>query len=142
MDGVRSPQWADGYDPISLFKAQLLIYLDEVKSDRKLASALLYNARLCLLCGFNFLKTPSNGTFSNFRDRIGEDTFYYIPHRLIAQAIVLKVILGGNIATDSTHLWAHANKFGKKTCSCKGKCDCPRGYSDPDARLSSAIRFI
>src|SRR4030065_155751 len=62
-----SPQGADGYDPISLFKAQLLIYMDEVKSDRKLASALRYDARLCLLCGFNFLKTPSNGPFSHFR---------------------------------------------------------------------------
>ena len=129
-----SPQGADGYDPIPLFKAQLLIYLDEVKSDRKLASALRYDARLCLLCGFNFLKTPSNGTFSNFRDRIGEDTFYYILHRLIAQAIALKVILGGDTATDSTHLWSYSNKFGKKTCSCKGKCDCPREYSDSDAR--------
>ena len=37
------PQGAEGYDPISLFKAQLLIYLDEVTSDRKLASSLRYN---------------------------------------------------------------------------------------------------
>jgi hypothetical protein len=38
------PQGAEGYDPISLFKAQLLIYLDEVNSDRKLAEALRYTA--------------------------------------------------------------------------------------------------
>jgi len=129
-----SPQGAEGYDPISLFKAQLLIYLGEIGSDRKLASALRYNARLCLLCGFNFLKTPSNGTFTNFRDRLGEDIFYEILHRLIAQAIALKVIQEGDTAIDSTHLWAYANRFGKKTCSCKGKCHCPRDYSDPDAR--------
>ena len=128
-----SPQGADGYEPISLFKAQLLIYLGEVSSDRKLASALRYNARLCLLCGFNFLKTPSNGTFTNFRDRLGEDLFYESLHQLIAQAIALKVILGGDTAIDSTHLWAYSNKFGKKTCSCKGKCHCPRTYSDSDA---------
>src|SRR4030066_12733 len=66
------PQGAEGYDPIALFKAQLLIYLGEVSSDRKLSSALRYNGRLCLLCGFNFLKTPSNGAFTNFRDRLGE----------------------------------------------------------------------
>ena len=58
VSGRYSPQGAEGYDPISLFKAQLLIYLGEVSSDRKLVSALRYNARLCLLCGFNFLKTP------------------------------------------------------------------------------------
>ena len=132
--GRYSPQGAEGYDPISLFKAQLLIYLGEVRSDRKLSSALRYNGRLCLLCGFNFLKTPSNGTFTNFRDRLGEDIFYEILHQLIAQAIVLKVIQGGDTAVDSTHLWAYASKFGKKTCSCKGKCNCPRSYSDTDAQ--------
>jgi transposase len=134
VSGKYSSQGAEGYDPISLYKAQLLIYLGEVGSDRKLASALRYNARLCLLCGFNFLKTPSNGTFTNFRNRLGEDVFYKSLHQLIAQAIALKVILGGNTAIDSTHLWAYANRFGKKTCSCKGKCHCPRDYSDPDAQ--------
>jgi transposase len=103
-----SPKGADGYDPISLFKAQLPIYLGEVSSDRKLAFALCYNARFCLLCGFNFLKTPSNGTFTNFRDRLGEELFYEILHRLIAQAIAFKVIRGGHTAIDSTHLWAYS----------------------------------
>jgi transposase len=128
------PQGAEGYDPISLFKAQLLIYLGEVKSDRKLAEALYYNGRLCLLCGFNFLKTPSNGTFTNFRDRLGDNIFYEILHKLIAQAIVLKVIQGNDTAIDSTHVWAYANQFGFKTCSCKGRCDCPRSFSDADAK--------
>jgi transposase len=127
-------QGADGYDPISLFKAQLLIYLGEVKSDRKLVEALRYNGRLCLLCGFNFLKTPSNGTFSIFRDRLGESIFYEILHNLIAQAIVLKVIQGKDTAIDSTHVWAYANQAGHKTCQCKGKCKCPKTYSDTDAR--------
>jgi len=61
--GKYSTQGAKEYDPISLLKAQLLIYLGEVSSDRKLASALRYSARLCLLCDFNLLKTPSNGQF-------------------------------------------------------------------------------
>jgi len=132
--GRYSPQGAEGYDPVSLFKAQLLIYLGEVSSDRKLASSLRYNGRLCLLCGFNFLKTPSNGTFTNFRDRLGEDIFYEVLHRLIAQAIALKVITGGDTAIDSTHLWAYSSRFGKKASSCKGRCHHPRDYSDPDAR--------
>ena len=132
--GKYSTQGAEGYDPVSLFKAQLLIYLGEVSSDRKLASALRYNARLCLLCGFNFLKTPSNGTFTNFRHRLGDDIFYESLHQLIAQAIALKVIQGDDTAIDSTHLWAYASRFGKKTCSCKGKHRCPRDYSDCDAR--------
>ncbi len=133
VKGKYLPQGAEGYDLISLYKAQLLIYLGEVSSDRKLASALRYNGRLCLLCGFNFLKAPSNGTFTNFRDRLGDDIFYEILHRLIAQAIAVKVIIGGDTAIDSTHLWAYSSKFGKKTCRRPGKCHCPRDYSDPDA---------
>ena len=54
VGGRYSPKGAEGYDPITLFKAQLLIYLGEVSSDRKLASALCYNGRLCLLCGFHY----------------------------------------------------------------------------------------
>jgi len=46
----------------------------------------------------------------------------------------LKVIRGGDTAIDSTHLWAYSHRFGKKTCSCKGKCHCPRSYSDTDAQ--------
>jgi transposase len=128
------PQGADGYDPISLFKAQLLIYLGEVKSDRKLVEALRFNGRLCLLCGFNYLKTPTNGTFTNFRDRLGDQIFYEILHNLISQAIVLKIIQGGSTAIDSTHIWAFSNEKGHKNCSCEGQCKCPRKLSDKDAK--------
>jgi len=76
-------------------------------------------------CGFNFLKTPSNGTFTDFRHRLGEDIFYESLHQLIAQAIALKVILGGDTAIDSTHLWAHANRFGRKTCPVKANATAP-----------------
>ena len=125
VSGRYSPKGAEGYDPISLFKAQLLIYLGEVSSDRKLASALCYNARLCLLCGFNFLKTPSNATFTNLRHRLGEEIFYEMLHQLIAHAIVLKVIIGGDTAIDSTHLWAYSSKFGKKTAPVRGSATTP-----------------
>lgn len=128
------PQGADGYDPISLFKAQLLIYLGEVESDRKLATALRYNGRLCYLCGFDFLKTPSHATFTYFRNRLGADTFYESLHQLIAQALVFKVIHGGDTAIDSTHVWAYSSTDGKKTCGCTEKCEHEIVYSDPDAR--------
>ena len=84
-----------GFDPVSLFKAQLLIYLGEVKSDRSLASSLCFNTRHCLLCGFNnFLDTPTHGVFSQFRKRLGVKTFYEIFRKIIAQAIVLNIIKG------------------------------------------------
>jgi transposase len=127
-----------GFDPVSMFKAQLLIYLGEVKSDRSLASSLSFNARHCLLCGFNnFLDTPTHGAFSQFRKRLGEETFYKILRKIIAQAIVLNVIGGESAAVDSTHISAYSNSSGKRTCNCRGKCEHKRVYSDPDARTGA-----
>ena len=57
------------FDNIDWSFIHRLVGVGEDSSDRKLASALCYNGRLCLL----FLKTPSNGTFTNFRNRLGED---------------------------------------------------------------------
>ncbi|MFW6148835.1 MAG: transposase, partial [Atribacterota bacterium] len=60
------------YSPVSLFKAQLLVYLGEVKSNRDLAEKLRFNTNYCVLCGFHhFLKTPAHSTFSAFKKKIG-----------------------------------------------------------------------
>jgi len=81
------------YDPVALFKAQLLIWLGEVKSNRGLAESLQFDSRFCVLCGFdNFLKTPAHSTFSYFRKRIGKDIYYKILHRIIAQTVVAATI--------------------------------------------------
>ena len=53
---------------------------------------------------------------------------------MIAWAIALEVIYGGDISIDSTHLWAYSNKFDKKACKYKGECHHPKDYSDHDAR--------
>lgn len=58
------------YSPISLFKAQLLVYLGEAKSNRDLADKLRFNTKYCVLCGFHhFMKTPAHSTFSAFKKR-------------------------------------------------------------------------
>jgi len=81
------------YDPLSLFKAQLLIWLGEAKSNRRLAESLQFDSRFCVLCGFdNFLKTPAHSTFSYFRKRIGKDIYYKILHRIIAQTVATAVM--------------------------------------------------
>ncbi|GAH63910.1 unnamed protein product, partial [marine sediment metagenome] len=93
------------YDPVSLFKAQLLIWLGEAKSNRRLAKSLQFDSRFCVLCGFdNFLKTPAHSTFSYFRKRIGKDIYYKILHRLIAQTIVAATINKINISSNIVHI--------------------------------------
>jgi len=132
---LYSDKGAEGYCPISMFKALLLIYLGEAASERDLATKLKFDVRLQVLCGFDFLQTPSHAVFSQFRARLGAELFYHILHQLIAQAIAIGLIQKQvHTAVDATHIWAYSNKFGIKLCACKGKCQCLRKYSDPDAQ--------
>lgn len=125
------------FDPVSIFKALLFIYMDiKIQSERQLAKHLKHDMRLLSICGFeDFFHTPSHATFSTFRTLIGDETFFSIFHTLVTQAFALGLILGQITATDATHLWAYSNKFGKKLCTCKDKahCNCPKTFSDPDA---------
>jgi hypothetical protein len=132
---LYSDQGAHAYPPISLFKALLLIYMGEASSERDLDDKLKFNVRLQLLCGFDFFDTPSHAAFSQFRSRLGEDTFYAILHQLIAQAIAGGLIQKEtHAAVDATHIWACSNTFGIKVCACTDKCQCLRKYTDPDAK--------
>jgi len=109
------------YDPISLFKAQLLIWLGEVKSNRRLAESLQFDSRFCVLCGFdNFLKTPAHSTFSCFRKRMGKDIYYKVLHRLIAQTVVAATINKINISSNIVHIIILSNNNKKKRCNCSG----------------------
>jgi len=109
------------YDPVALFRAQLLIWLGEVKSNRGLAESLQFDSRFCVLCGFdNFLKTPAHSTFSYFRKRIGKDIYYKILHRLIAQTVVAVTINKINISSNIIHIIIHSNNGKKKSCNCSG----------------------
>jgi transposase len=126
---------APAYNPVSMFKALLLIYLGQADSERDLAEKLEFDVRLQLLCGFGFFDTPSHASFHNFRERLGSELFYDVLHQLIAQAIAAGVIKKTiHTAVDSTHLWANSNRFGIKVCQCSDKCKCLRKYSDPDAQ--------
>jgi len=109
------------YNPVALFKAQLLIWLGEVKSNRSLAESLRFNTRYCVLCGFdNFLKTPAHSTFSYFRKRIGKDIYYRILHRLIAQTVAVAEINHINISSNIVHIVIYSNTGKKKSCNCSG----------------------
>ena len=52
-----------GFNPQSLFKALLLIYLGYASSERELARKLMFDGRLCYLCGFSYGNTPKHNTF-------------------------------------------------------------------------------
>jgi len=126
---------APAYNPVSMFKALLLIYLGQALSERDIAEKLQFDVRLQSLCGFDFFDTPSHVSFHDFRERLGGELFHDILHQLIAQAIAIGVIKNViHTAIDSTHIWANSNRFGIKICQCKTKCQCLRKYSDTDAK--------
>jgi len=132
---LYSDTGAPAYNPVSMFKALLLIYLGQADSERDLAEKLQFDVRLQSLCGFDFFNTPSHAAFHYFRERLGSESFYDILHQLIAQAIAVGIIKSViHTAIDATHIWANSNRFGIKICQCSGKCQCLRKYSDPDAR--------
>lgn len=95
-----------GYDPISLFKALLLIYLGYASSERDLARKLRYDGRLSYLCGFSYGDTPNHNTFHYFRQRLGEETFSEIVMNLIAQALCLIKKENLRLSIDSSHIEA------------------------------------
>lgn len=111
------------YHPISLFKAQLLIYLGEAKSNRDLAEKLRFNTKYCVLCGFHhFIKTPAHSTFSSFRKKVGFDLFYKIMHRIVAQSIPMATKKLANISPQILHIAVFSKETKWIKCNCKGKC--------------------
>ncbi|MEO0294286.1 MAG: transposase, partial [candidate division WOR-3 bacterium] len=66
-----SKEGREGYDPVSLFKAILLIYLGFANSERDLEEKLRFDGRLSFLCGFSYGETPKHNTFHYFRERLG-----------------------------------------------------------------------
>ncbi|MBS4016287.1 MAG: transposase [Candidatus Latescibacteria bacterium] len=132
---LYSDMGAPAYNPVSMFKALLLIYLGQADSERDIAEKLQFDVRLQSLCGFDFFDTPSHVSFHDFRKRLGSELFYDVLHELIAQAVAIGVIKKViNTAIDATHFWANSNRFGVKVCQCSGKCQCLKKYSDPDAQ--------
>jgi len=130
------------YDPLSLFKAQLLIWLGEAKSNRRLAENLQFDSRFCVLCGFdNFLKTPAHSTFSYFRKRIGKDIYYKILHRLIAQTVVAAVINKINISSNIIHIIIYSCNSKKKSCNCSGS-RCKYNKKQKSSKDKTNIKLI
>ena len=57
---LYSDTGAPAYNPVSMFKALLLIYLGQADSERDLAEKLKFDVRFQSLCGFDFFETPSH----------------------------------------------------------------------------------
>jgi hypothetical protein len=112
-----------------MLKAQLAKYLLNIISDRRLALRLKHDHKTARACGFR-KHTPSHGLFTQFRHRLGEETYTRIFNGLTSMLIESRTIIGKVVAVDSTHLKAYSGRA----------MDNRTGRSDPDARVGRGRR--
>jgi transposase len=117
------------YNPLSMLKAQLLKHLLRIPSDRRLALRLKHDWRAARACRFR-KRTPSHGLFTQFRHRLGAESYLEIFNHLLRQLYESGVIMGRVVAVDSTHMEAYSQR---------GR-DNKTGRSDPDARVGRGRR--
>ena len=118
------------FDPLAMFKAQLLKYLPQIPSDRRLTLRLRRDRRLAKACGFHRHRTPSHGLFTQFRQRLGEEAYQLIFSQLARTLIESGAMIGKVVAVDSTHIEAYSGRAMDNTT----------GRSDPDARVGRGRR--
>jgi transposase len=117
------------YDPVSMLKAQLLKHLLRVPSDRRLALLLKRDRRVARACGFR-RKTPSHGLFTQFRHRLGRESYQRVFNVLLKQLVDSGVVKGEVVAMDSTAIKAYSQR----------SLDNKSGKSDRDARVGRGRR--
>ena len=117
------------HNPLSMLKAQLLKHLLRIPSDRRLALRLKNDRRAARACGFG-KRTPSHSLFTQFRHRLGKETYLQIFHHILQKLLESGVILGKVVAIDSTHIKAYSQRSH----------DNQTGRSDPDARVGRGKR--
>jgi transposase len=117
------------YKPLSMLKAQLTKHLLNIVSDRRLALRLKHDWKVARACGFRN-QTPSHGLFTQFRHRLGEETYLRIFNRLTQTLLEAGTIIGKVVAVDSTHIEAYSGRA----------MDNRTGRSDPDARVGRGRR--
>ena len=117
------------YRPLSMLKAQLTKHILRIISDRRLALRLKNDRKVARACGFR-TQTPSHSLFTQFRHRLGEETYLRIFNQLIQTLLETGTVLGKVVAIDSTHVKAYSGR----------SLDNRTGRSDPDARVGRGRR--
>lgn len=117
------------YRPLSILKAQLTKHLLRIISDRRLALRLKNDRKVAKACGFR-RQTPSHSLFTQFRHRLGEETYMRIFNELTRTLLDTGTVIGKVIAVDSTHIEAYSGRA----------MDNRTGRSDPDTRVGRGRR--
>jgi hypothetical protein len=130
---------ANCYDPASLFVLELIkiwnrydYYSEFVKDLKDNDKGRQYR----YLSGVDIENVPTEATFHNFKERLGEEKFSEIMGELVRIFNIVGIISGEIISTDGTLIEAFARyrgcNYGEKCCKCM---DCK-------ANIESEIEFL
>ncbi|MFH1628238.1 MAG: transposase [Pseudomonadota bacterium] len=113
------------YDPVSLFLLDLFRYLEKYPDMKTFAAVLRdwdQGKHYRLYAGINSRNIPCEATFTNFKERLGEELYNQIFHVLVEIAERLGFLSYKIIATDGTLFPTNARYKG---CTWfEGKCNC------------------
>lgn len=113
------------YDPVSLFLLDLFRYLEKYPDMKTFAAVLRdwdQGKHFRLYAGINSRNIPCEATFTNFKERLGEELYNQIFHVLVEIAYRLGFLSYKIIATDGTLFPTRARYKGctrfEKECNC------------------------
>lgn len=97
--------WGFAYDPVSLFLLELFRYLEKYPSMKDFVETIRDREKgehYRLYAGIKYPNLPCEGTFTNLKDRLGEELYNQILHILVEIAELLGFLSYKIIATDGT----------------------------------------
>lgn len=123
---------AIGYCPERLFRMLLVMYLDNIRSERQLTERLQDSIRYMWFCKIDLDQCPPNhSTFSVLRSRLGDETFKAIFQNILSQMLQQEIIKPKSISVDSTSVLADVKLPHKEDKESKGPII---SKNDSDAR--------
>jgi transposase len=125
----------NGYSPERLFRMLIVMYMENIPSERKLVEQLNVNLRYMW-----FTKTdlnspiPDHSTFSVLRSRLGDELFKQIFARIVSEVISLNIAHPRSISVDSTSVLADVKLPTSEDKDVKVDGRQVISPNDPDAR--------
>lgn len=143
VNDLARPHYGDvgptGYVPDKLFRMLIVMYMENIASERKLEERLKFDIRYRYFCDLDIMdEIPDHATFSVFRSRLGDELFKEIFERLLEAIFALGFKKPKHISIDSTSVIADCarprSKKGKDGNQGGGSGPGPKAPADPDAR--------
>jgi transposase len=101
----------EGVDPIILVKLLLLLFFDDVPSERELMERLPERLDYLWFLGYNLdEQTPNHSVLSKARRRWGKDVFAKVFLRTVQQCVEAGLVDGKKIHVDASLITANASK--------------------------------